>query len=274
MTDPEGITRGDAATILPTWPDHCAQTCVTSPPYLKQRRYGDSPHEGGLQETLDDYVTWLADVLDQVRRILRPDGLLWLNIGDKANNSGGAGGDWNGRKGGAGRVNARCADQGPGRFYDRAYAENGYLDVPGAVVHELITRGWRLRMPIVWNKGREAPEALRHIGRPRFAHEMIYMLSPSPRPRRRGAPRTRFYPSQLTETGSVWTFPPGGSGPAHLAPFPDELARRCILPSTLPGDLVVDPFAGSGTTLRVAKSLGRRAAGTDLYAPDHQEDRA
>jgi hypothetical protein len=96
---------------------------------------------------------------------------------------------------------------------------------------------------------------------------MIYLLTPWPRSRKGKAHhRPRFYPTALTETGSVWHFKPGGSGPAHLAPFPDELARRCILPSTLPGDIVLDPFHGSGTTARVAEAHGRRGIGVDLYA--------
>src|SRR5690606_26039351 len=80
--------------------------------------------------------------------------------------------------------------------------------------------------------------------------------------------RARWYPSQLTERGDVWHFPPATGRYRGPAPFPDELARRCILPSTLPGHLVLDPFAGSGTTLRVATALGRDAIGLDLYADD------
>jgi hypothetical protein len=76
-----------------------------------------------------------------------------------------------------------------------------------------------------------------------------------------------FDPAGLVEAGDVWHFPPvrGQAGRGHAAPFPDELARRCILPSTRRGDLVVDPFHGSGTTGRVAGLLGRRYAGCDLY---------
>lgn len=235
------------------------QTVVTSPPYLEQRNYGDHGLELGHGNSLDDYVDELATMLDQARGpdgYLADDGYLWLNLGDKANGSGGAGGDW--RKGHRTRRDPMAGAQ---RFFDRDYPDRSFLDVPGAVVRELLRRGWRLRLPIVWSKGREAPESLRHAGRPRWAHEMIYLLAPT-------TARPRFYPSLLAETGSVWTFPPGASGPAHLAPFPDELARRCILPSTLPGDLVFDPFDGSGTVRRVALELGRRAVGADLYAGD------
>ena len=242
---------------------------VTSPPYLRQRRYGGSDAELGTEATLAAYVTELAAVFDEIRRVLKPNGWAWLNIGDKGNNSGGAGGDWKAKS--AGREDSRASAKkgGPGSFTDPAYLDQTFLDVPGAVVRELLLRGWRLRLPIVWDKGREAPESLRHVNRPRWAHEMIYLLTPCPRHRRKGDPRLKFYSSELTETGSVWHFPPGGNGPSHLAPFPDELAQRCILPTTLPGDRVLDPFAGSGTVPRVASELGRIGLGTDIYPPEH-----
>lgn len=241
--------------------DHSVDVVVTSPPYLKQRRYGaDHAREIGRDETLAAYVADLAAVFDEVRRVVKPQGWVWLNLGDKANNSGGAGGDW------TKAAKLAAGGQGPGRFRDPAYAESSYIDVPGAVLRELLHRGWRLRLPIVWDKGREAPESLAHVRRPRWAHEMIYLLSPYERPRTSRAPRPKFFPSMLAETGSVWHFPPGGNGDPHLAPFPDELARRCILPTTLPGDVVFDPFAGSGTVPRVARQLGRQGIGTDIYA--------
>jgi site-specific DNA-methyltransferase (cytosine-N4-specific) len=246
------VIRGDAR-ALPL-ASSSVDAVVTSPPYLEQRTYGPDGNELGHEGGLDAYVAALADVFDEVRRVLKPDGLAWLNIGDKANGSGGAGGDWT-----RGTRTRRDPMDGAKRFFDRDYPDRSFLDVPGAVVHELLRRGWRLRLPIVWNKLREAPESLKHAGRPRWAHEMIFLLAPTPQ-------RPRFYPSLLEETGSVWSFRSGSSGPAHLAPFPDELARRCILPSTLPGDLVLDPFDGSGTVRRVAAELGRRAVGVDLYA--------
>lgn len=260
------LIRGDARALpLAT---ASVQAVVTSPPYLGQRTYGDGAAEGGQQDTLASYVTWLADVFDEVRRVLSPTGLAWLNIGDKANGSGGGGGDWaaNGTSRSKGKTWGLA--RGPKPFLDPDYPAQTMLDVPGAVVGELIGRGWRLRLPIVWDKGVEERASMRHLGRPRWAHEMIYCLAPGPM-------RPRFFPSQLAETGSVWHFGirrpgrPGVKAPAHLAPYPDELARRCILPSTLPGDLVLDPFDGSGTTRRVATALGRRGVGVDLYAGRH-----
>jgi site-specific DNA-methyltransferase (adenine-specific) len=255
------VLAGDCREVLPTLPAGSVDAVVTSPPYLRQRAYGqDTAHELGLEETVAAYVSNLADVFDELRRVLRPTGHAWLNIGDKANNCGGAGGDW------TSIVALQKLSGGPGKFRDPAYPDGSFVDVPGQVVAELLRRGWRLRSQIVWDKGRDAPESLRHIGRPRRSHEMIYLLSPMPQRRNPNAPRPKFYPSALTETGSVWHFPPGGNGDPHLAPFPDELARRCILPSTLPGDVVLDPFAGSGTVPRVANELGRRGVGIELYA--------
>lgn len=259
------ILYGDTRKVLPTITADSVDCVITSPPYLKQRRYGDHPDEIGLEDTVADYVTTIADVFDELRRTLRPTGWAWLNIGDKANNSGGAGGDW-----AATRKTATLANGGPGRFRDAAYPEASYMDVPGAVIAELLRRGWRLRSQIVWDKGREKPESLRHVRRPRSSHEMIYLLQPQARARRADEPKARFYWSQLTETGTVWHFPPGSSGDPHLAPFPDELARRCLLPTTLPGDVVLDPFSGAGTMHRVALEMGRRPIGVELYDPNQE----
>ena len=243
------LIRGDARRLpIATG---TVDTVVTSPPYLEQRRSGADRREIGHDITLAGYVDTIADVFDELRRVLKPDATCRLNLGDKANGSGGSGGDWNG-------PGVKNSDGLALRFLDRSYPATSFLDVPGAVIRELLHRGWRLRMPIVWHKLTETPESLEHVGRPRWSHEMIFLLAPTSR-------RHRFHPEALPETGSVWTFRPGGSGPAHLAPFPDELARRCITAATLPGDVVLDPFDGSGTTRRIAESLGRRAIGVDLY---------
>lgn len=230
-----------------------AACVVTSPPYLGQREYGDEAEEFGRGQTVASYIDEMVAMADELRRVMRPDATLWLNMGDKANGSGGSGGDYN--KGGS-----KAGKRGFGKFHDPAYAKGQFLDVPGKVVNALQQHGWRLRLPIVWDKGQESRESMSHVKRPRWSHEMLYMLAPS-------KAVTRFFPEHLPETGSVWHFKPAQSEHKdHAAPFPDELATRCILASTEPGDLVVDPFNGSGTVTRIARVLGRRAVGTDLYA--------
>ena len=104
---------------------------VTSPPYLKQRSYGiDDDREIGREETAAEYVTLIADVFDELRRVMKPDtSSAWLNLGDKANNSGGAGGDW-----AKAAKAAALSGGGPGRFRDPAFPEASYIDVPGLVL--------------------------------------------------------------------------------------------------------------------------------------------
>jgi hypothetical protein len=155
-----------------------------------------------------------------------------------------------------------------------ALAGGQWCNVPGRLAAALQDDGWRLRASITWAKttasgaGLVRPESLDHANRPGVSSESILLLAPGPG-------RSVFDPAGLVEAGDVWHFAPvrGQVGRGHAAPFPDELARRCILPSTRPGDLVVDPFHGSGTTGRVARRLERRYAGADLYAT-RPEDRA
>lgn len=233
--------------------DGCAQAIVTSPPYLKQRVYGDNEWEIGAGDNLASYLKEMVLFGKEARRVLTPDGVLWLNLGDKANGSGGAGGDWNEGGSKAGRQKA-------GKFFDPTYEKGQFLDVAGKVASALQQDGWRLRLRVVWDKQQDSVESLDHVRRPRVSHEDILMLAPT-------NARTKFFGHRLIETGSVWHFKPAqAEKKGHEAPFPDELPYRCILASTDPGDLVIDPFNGSGTTTRVATELDRRAFGTDLYA--------
>lgn len=254
MSFQDHIIRGDINKFLadlkqgphPRLFEGLIQCVVTSPPYLGQRVYGDNTHEMGLEPTAAEYVLNLAGTFESLKWLMVPGGSLWINMGDKYNGSGGAGGDWDG----AG---------GPRKFMDPAYPVRSLLSIPGLFAKEMTRRGFIFRSDVIWDKGRDKPESLSHVKRPRVAHEHI-MLFEVP-----GAP-PKFFPDALKETGSVWHFPPGGNGPkGHLAPFPDELVERCILASTTPNDVVFDPFAGSGTVIRVALNWRRQAFGMELY---------
>ena len=130
--------------------------------------------------------------------------------------------------------------------------------VPSRVALALQSSGWLVRSWITWNKERLRPESLAHVRRPGVSSEVILMLTKQR--------QYKFYPERLEDRGDVWTFPPQvARKKSHLAPFPDELARRCIAVSTDEGDVVFDPFAGSMTTLVVAEEMGRRGVGLDLY---------
>ena len=256
------LIRADA--LRPPIADGTVQTIVTSPPYPEQRYYGDDPRELGHEPTLEAFVESLRAVFAAWRPLLAPGGSLRLNLGDKANGSGGAGGDWT--RGGDG-VRAHRG-LGAKVFRDPAYLDATWLDAPGAVLRALLLDRWRLRAEVVWQRGELGRPRLErgsyaHLRRPKVSHEKLYLLAPDDQP-------IRFFASMLEEEGTVWTFPPSGAGTRdgdqHLGPFPDELPRRCILTTTLPGDLVFDGFDGAGTTRRVAEELGRRGLGADLYA--------
>jgi site-specific DNA-methyltransferase (cytosine-N4-specific) len=256
------IIEANALEELP-FEDGFFRCAITSPPYWGLRAYGDDPNEIGAGD-LADYIEQIVTVMGHVAGCLDDRGTLWLNIGDTASGSGGAGGDYN--KGGNkdGRPKWKQGESG--------MPKQTWCNVPGKVRDALVADGWLCRAEIVWAKGQEDEdpenlsgfkmverrESLDHVRRPRPSHEMIYMLTRSM--------DYDFHHDRLTETGTVWHFPPSRAGGRGQAPFPEELPRRCILASTNPGDWVLDPFAGSGTTLDAAGALGRNAVGIDLYA--------
>lgn len=241
------IIYGDARQI--PLPDEEIDCVVTSPPYYSLRRYGDSDQEIGVG-SLDKYVHDIRRVSAEVKRILKPEGTYWLNIGDTASGSGGAGGDYN--RGGTREGQPRY------RQGETGVPPMSWCLVPQRVAIALQGDGWLVRSVITWDKGRLRPESLAHARRPGISSETILMLTKQR--------KYKFNDEMLDDRGDVWSFPPQvARKKSHLAPFPDELARRCIQLSTDVGDVVFDPFVGSGTTVHVAEELGRRGVGMDLY---------
>jgi DNA modification methylase len=239
----------DVTTGIPL-PDESADVIITSPPYYGLRSYGDNPSELGAGQSLDEYIAGLRGVLSECRRILRPTGLLWLVIGDTASGSGGAGGDY--------RAGGRRAGRRMWRQGDTGLPAGTWCAVPARVAVAAIDDGWLLRSEIIWAKGVERPESLSHVRRPRPAHETILLLAKSREYRWRW--------EALVESGTVWHVAPSRGAAGHPAPFPPELVRRCLQASGVGvGDVVVDPFAGSGTTLEVAREFGADAIGFDVY---------
>lgn len=251
------FTLGDAR-CLP-WPDSSVDCIVTSPPYWGQRDYGH-PDQIGLEPTWVDYVANMGKVGAEMRRVLRPDGTLWLNLGDTFNtrtvirpssHQAGLGHDTEST-----RLSwAEARDLGLVRYSARqpGYKDKDLMGLPWRVAMMFVEQGWYLRADIIWAKPYCAPENA--PDRPRRMHEYVFMLTPSERSR---------YRRDAAHPGSVWTIGPSASGTDHTASFPDELVRRCIIPSTSPGDVVADPFGGSGTTARVATENGRIGWSLDL----------
>lgn len=241
------LVRGHAL-YLP-FVDGTFQSIITSPPYWGLRSYGDDGREIG-REALEVYLKQFRVIAAELWRVTDDEAVLWVNHGDTASGSGGAGGDYNtgGSKVGLGKY----------RQGDSGLAPMQWCNVPARVAMALCDEGWRLRAEVIWDKGQVRPERIEHVRRPLVAKESIFMFA-------KGR-KYRFYPERMVERGDVWHFPPVKGPRRGVAPFPDELVRRCLVASTEPDDLVLDPFVGSGTTVRVAVTEGRRAVGVDLYA--------
>jgi site-specific DNA-methyltransferase (adenine-specific) len=243
------IIEGDASAALQMLPDGCAQCVVTSPPYWGLRDYGIDG-QIGLEAQLQQYVNNLLAVFREVRRVLSPSGVLWLNIGD---------GYTSGNRG------YRAPDKkNPARAMSvRPNTPSGLkpkdlLGVPWRLAFALQADGWYLRSDIVWNKPNAMPESVRD--RPTRSHEYVFMLTRS----------ERYYydRSSVRESGhnrrSVWNVNTAPFPMAHFATFPAALISPCVLSSSKPQDFVLDPFFGSGTVGEAAFLNGRRFIGIEL----------
>lgn len=241
----------------------------------------------GLESSLDAYVAELVGVFREVKRVLRDDGTLWLNLGDSyasawpcnRRNVVGAGSLENGKR-----------ENRPPRLPD-GLKEKDLLGVPWRVAFALQADGWYLRSDIIWHKPNPMPESVRD--RPTKAHEYVFLLTKSPRyfydadairePMVKGAAGSSFTEGKTGVNGfgrvshaerhdnpagrnkrTVWTITPKPFKGAHFAVMPPALVEPCILAGSRPGDLVLDPFNGSGTVGVVALTHGRRYVGVEL----------
>ena len=337
------ILTGDCRTILRSCPAASVNCCVTSPPYFGLRDYGVAD-QIGLEQTPDAYVAELVAVFREVRRVLRDDGTLWLNLGDSYAGSGKGGNPDAGTKQGT-----NAGSQSVGVLYgktqdaqdaerERTKAQNNALKMTGLKSKDLIgipwrvafalqADGWYLRQDIVWHKPNPMPESV--ADRCTKAHEYIFLLSKSAKyyfdndavaeplaasgiarlaqanlenqegsyrvPGKTNGPmkavrakgnRKTFRGGGVYTQGqsfdnssdaqndsvgnapnvrdtrnrrSVWTVATTPFKEAHFATFPPALVEPCILAGCPPGGIVLDPFAGAGTTGLVATTNGRRA---------------
>jgi len=167
------ILTGDCLSILPTLPDHSVNCCVTSPPYFGLRDYG---HDGqiGLEPTPDEYVSKMVQLFREVRRVLRDDGTLWLNLGDSYS-AGGRGG------GAKGSIQSGNIGSMTGSVFDAwkvpGFKPKNLLGIPWRVALALQADGWYLRQDIIWHKPNPMPESV--TDRCTKAHEYIFLLSKS-----------------------------------------------------------------------------------------------
>ena len=299
------IEFGDCRDTMRRWASEGvkAQMCVTSPPYFGLRDYG---HEGqiGLEQTPEEYIAAMIEVFRCVRDVLADDGTLWLNIGDSYARAGG----WSDNhgldgvpRGESGRaVTGISANGGKSQKLASGCKPKDLIGIPWMLAFALRADGWYLRQDIIWHKPNPMPESVRD--RCTKAHEYIFLLSKSERylfdadamrepavqaGRVRNdkiggnkgddihhSPGGQFTGSETRNRRSVWSVTTRPYTGAHFATFPPALIEPCILAGSRPGDIVLDPFMGSGTTAAVSVQHGRQYLGCELnpdYGPLQQQ---
>ena len=284
------ILFGDCRETLKQF-DEKARMCVTSPPYYGLRDYGGEEKQIGLEQTPEDYINQMVEVMRLVKNNLTDDGTLWLNIGDSYYNYKSGTGEY------AKQSFSKTRQDLPMKNPKRANRLEGFKDkelmgIPWMLAFALRADGWWLRQDIIWHKPNPMPESVRD--RCTKSHEYIFLFAKArdyyydneaikepvkqdwgTRDRSKGKYHnegTGLQPhSGLTKSytkknkRSVWTVNKKPYKGAHFATFPAELIEPCIKAGSEVGDIVLDPFMGSGTTAAVAKSLGRDYIGCELH---------
>ena len=304
------ILVGDVHEQLKTLPDNSIHCCVTSPPYWGLRDYG---HDGqiGLEKTPEAYVAQMVEVFREVRRVLKDDGTLWLNLGDsysggKTGRADHESGDASSRLGPNRDGIPRGTIMGPviQRSVPTGYKPKDLVGIPWRVAFALQADGWWLRQDIIWHKPNPMPESV--TDRCTKAHEYVFLLTKSARyyydnqSIMEAAQYGEQHANKSTSWGinrkhpnkdnvanyahkgdnhtsskmadgsygrnkrSVWSIATKPSKGAHFAVMPEALVEPCIRAGSKLNDTVLDPFLGSGTTLAVAKRLGRNGIGIEL----------
>lgn len=285
------ILQGDCRKVLKTLPDESVNCCVTSPPYFGLRDYGIDG-QIGLEMTPDAYVGELIFVFRDIKRILREEGTLWLNLGDSYSSGGRTTTTVQTVRGDCSEEAKRATNTRPPVI--EGIKPKDLIGIPWMVAFALRQDGWYLRQDIIWHKPNPMPESV--TDRCTKAHEYIFLLSKSERyyydnkaigeplstePHKAGnnhaserttGPNDRGGKSQWDDTHertwcksgfrnkrSVWKVNPKPCKEAHFATFPEELITPMILAGCPANGTVIDPFGGSGTTGKVCETLGRNS---------------
>ena len=296
------ILQGDVLARLKDIPDGYIQMVCTSPPYWALRDYGEDG-QFGLEPTPEAYVEKLVEIGQELKRVLRDDGTFWLNLGDTYWGGGWRGAELNKHSGKLqkGHSGSHCGDNiSMGKGTHSLIKPKDMVGIPWRSAFGLQSDGWYLRQDIIWNKPNPMPESV--TDRCTKAHEYIFLLSKSKnyyfdsdaikQPYKEGTrPGSQFGGKkgnselgmktklQKTEQGyfemkdganmkSVWNIPVRPFKGAHFATFPEKLPELCIKAGSKEGDIILDPFFGSGTTGWVAQRLGRKWLGIELN-PDY-----
>ena len=252
------ILFGDCRETLKEF-DEKARMCVTSPPYYGLRNYGDEEYQIGLEQTPEEFIKQLVNVFKEVKNVLTDDGTLWVNVGDSYYNY------RPGRGQGLAKQTVSNTKQDLPDVCPRrgnrleGLKEKDLIGIPWMFAFAMRADGWYLRQDIIWNKPNPMPESVRD--RCTKAHEYIFLFSKN----------QNYYfdvdaiKEPTRRKRSVWNVQKKPYRGAHFAVYPPDLIEPCIKAGSEEGDIVLDPFMGSGTTAMVAKSLGRDYIGCELH---------
>lgn len=254
------VLEGDCNKKLNDISSGSIQCCITSPPYWNLRDYGVKD-QLGINPSPEEYAKELAEIFEKVKRVLADDGVLFLNLGDTYCGGGGYCPNAPSNKKGSkqsyntGSIGARPVPDG--------YKAKDLVGFPWLTAFELRKRGWYLRCDIIWEKSNCMPEKV--TDRVVRSHEYVFLLSKKPKyyfdhkaiqvEGVNGKPRNR---------RSIWKMPRAISRTIHTAVFPEKLVRECIVAGSRPNDVILDPFAGSGTVGKVAIEENRGFVGIEI----------
>lgn len=247
------IKIGDCREVLKTLPSKSVDCCVTSPPYFGLRDYGED-NQIGLENTPDKYANTLVAVFKEVKRVLKDNGTLWLNLGDSYSGN-------NSRASNNGRAGYGKKREGVFNKTKNIPPKN-LIGIPWRVAFALQNDGWILRQDIIWHKPNPLPESVKD--RCTKAHEYIFLLSKSEKYYYNSHAIKEQSVDCLSNKRSVWTVPVKAFNQAHFATYPPDLIEPCILAGCPNSGVVLDPFGGAGTTGLVSDRLGRDAVLIEL----------
>ncbi len=285
------ILFGDCRRTLCAFLPKSARMCVTSPPYYGLRDYGGEQYQLGQEQTPEKFIENLVNVFKEVKNVLTDDGTCWVNLGDSYYNyRPGKGQTY--PKQSVSKTNQDLPESSAKRGTKlKGLKEKDLIGIPWMFAFAMRADGWYLRQDIIWHKPNPMPESVRD--RCTKAHEYIFLFSKNKKyfydneaikePAKDWGTRDRTNGKYHNEgTGlqphsgltksyekrnkrSVWSVTKKPYKGAHFATYPAELIEPCILAGSEQGDIVLDPFMGSGTTAAVAKSLGRNYIGCELH---------
>ena len=305
--DVNKILCGDALSVLKSLPSDSVHCCVTSPPYYGLRDYGVDG-QIGLEQTPGEYVARLTEVFREVRRVLTPEGTLWLNIADSYAGSGKGAGKWSTDHPAKGKQRYIYTAEDPAARLPKEWPgvkPKDMIGIPWMLAFSLRTDGWYLRSDIIWHKPNCLPNSMKD--RPVNCYEHVFLLAKSKKyhfdytalqvpmaESSKARYRRGFYASKYAEGApgqpsqtinqprpgeeapamrrgrDIWTIGTNNYRAAHFATFPVELVKPCLLAGCPEGGIVLDPFFGAGTTGVAALMLGRQYIGIELN-PDFCE---